>query len=273
MQNNSILKNVSIVCSCLVVAAIVLVLFLAYLMMPRFRRCIRICIARFNKIYYGYSAITYLNDEKLSLVSKRRLGMVGKKTLVLDMDETLITAVIQKRKGQQVKLPDTPYDYHFIMPAFDAKVYIYKRPHVDYFLDCVSKWYDLVIYTASTDDYAQPILDYLDRGKGILKKRLFRKDCIDVLGMRAKYVSLASPDLANVFLLDNSNVECSFNVGNAIHISSYEIGKRDRALINILPFLDSLRFTRDVRSVLRRCTRFDCMTRNLCKMVRGRRLP
>lgn len=258
---------------CLVVAASVVVLYLAYLVIPRFLSCICLGIARFNKIFYGYSAITYLDDERLSLVSKRRLEMVDKKTMVLDMDETLITSVIQKRNGQPIKLPDTPYDYKFLMPAFDSMVYIYKRPHVDYFLDCVSKWYDLVIYTASTDDYADPILDFLDRGKGILKKRMFRKDCIDFLGMRAKDVSLASPDLANVFLLDNSNVECSFNLGNAIHISSYEIGKRDQALINILPFLDSLRFTRDVRSVLRRCTRFDCMTTNLCKMVKGAKLP
>ncbi|KAH8259435.1 hypothetical protein KR026_004640, partial [Drosophila bipectinata] len=249
-----------------VVASIVGVLYLAYRLIPRiriwvayFKKIIRICIAHFNKIYHGYCVITYMDDEKLSEVSKRRLEVVGKKTLVLDMDETLMTAVIQRCQRQ--KLPEFPYDHKLILQRHDAcAIYVYKRPHVDYFLDCVSKWYDLVIFTASTGNYAGPILDYLDRGKGILRKRLFREDCIDVLGLKAKYVSLASPNLANVFLLDDSNVECRFNAGNAIKISSYVIGKRDQELINILPFLDCLRFTQDVRSVLGLCTRFECLT-------------
>ncbi|KAH8339772.1 hypothetical protein KR074_004807, partial [Drosophila pseudoananassae] len=244
-----------IVYSIFLVTTMVKVLYLAYrLMIPRFR----ICVAHFNKMYHGYSAVTYIDDETLSEVSRRRLEVVGKKTLVLDMDGTLMTAVIQ-RSGKP-NLPEFPYDHKIIIPRFDGNIFVYKRPHVDYFLDCVSKWYDLVIFTASTGSYAGPILDYLDRGRGILRKRLFRKDCIDIFGLRAKYVSLASPDLANVFLLDDSCVECSFNAGNAIKISSYVIGKQDQELINILPFLDSLRFTQDVRSVLGLSTRFECLT-------------
>jgi len=146
------------------------------------------------------------------------------------------------------------------LPEYGATVFVYKRPYLDHFLDRVSKWYDLTVFTAGVEAYASPILDFLDRGRGILTKRLYRHDCIDVFGLRAKYVTLASPDLSNVLLLDNSSTECSFNAGNSIHIKSYQIGSRDEALIDLLPFLDALRFTKDVRSVLQRCTRFEGLT-------------
>lgn len=71
--------------------------------------------------------------------------------------------------------------------------HVYKRPFVDYFLrkvscdppvanhanlinDCqVSDWYTLVVFTASMQEYADPVIDWLDAGHGILSRRLFRQ--------------------------------------------------------------------------------------------------
>lgn len=39
----------------------------------------------------------------------------------------------------------------------------------------VSTWYTLVIFTASMQEYADPVIDWLDAGRGILGKRLFRE--------------------------------------------------------------------------------------------------
>uniref|UniRef100_A0A6P4EDY3 Mitochondrial import inner membrane translocase subunit TIM50 n=1 Tax=Drosophila rhopaloa TaxID=1041015 RepID=A0A6P4EDY3_DRORH len=199
------------------VATLGLVMSMICAMVPR----LRLCLGKIYQIYAEYTPVIYLSEDRLTPVSKSRLSLVDKKTLVIDMDETMITT---RRK------------------------------------DRVSKWYDLTIFTAGIEIYASPILDFLDRGKGILNRRLYRHDCIDILGLRAKYVSLASTDLSNVLLLDNSRTECSFNAGNAVHIKSYRIDSRDQALINLLPFLDALRFTKDVRSILQRCTRFECLT-------------
>ncbi|KAH8350018.1 hypothetical protein KR084_011509, partial [Drosophila pseudotakahashii] len=221
---------------------------------------LRLFLVKIYKIYAEYTPIIYPKNDRLTHVSKRRLSLVAKKTLVLDMDETLITSWMKKRGKRAKNRPSIPHDFKFYLPEHGATVFVYKRPYLDHFLDRVSKWYDLTVFTAGAEVYASPILDFLDRGRGILKKRLYRQDCIDVYGLRAKYVSLASPDLSNVFLLDNSSTECSFNAGNCIHIKSYRIGSRDEALINLLPFLDALRFTKDVRSILQRCTRFECLT-------------
>lgn len=45
----------------------------------------------------------------------------------------------------------------------------------------VSGWYTLVIFTASMQEYADPVIDWLDGGRGILGHRLFRDVCFPVL--------------------------------------------------------------------------------------------
>ena len=51
-------------------------------------------------------------------------------------------------------------------------------------------------------------------------------------------------------LLDNSPTSHLMNPANAIPISGWTGDERDQALLDLLPFLDSLRFAGDVRSIL-----------------------
>ena len=71
-----------------------------------------------------------------------------------------------------------------------TKYHVYKRPFVDYFLRKVrfsriysdlfssslqvSGWYTIVIFTASMQEYADPVIDWLDAGRGVLERRFFR---------------------------------------------------------------------------------------------------
>ncbi|XP_017057748.1 CTD nuclear envelope phosphatase 1 homolog [Drosophila ficusphila] len=249
-----------------VVATVGLVISVICVKVPR----VRLFAAKLYKIYAEYTPVIYLSEDRLTPVSRRRLALVARKTLVVDMDETLITSWSTRHGRRRRKMPTVPHDFEFYLPETRSVHLVYKRPYVDQFLDHVSKWYDLTVYTAGAECYASPILDFLDRGRGILKKRLYRDNCLDVAGLRAKYVSLVSPNLSSVLLLDDSCVECSFNAGNSVHIKSFRVGKRDQALLDLLPFLDALRFTRDVRSVLQRCTRFDCLTTNLLSVTERR---
>ena len=43
-----------------------------------------------------------------------------------------------------------------------------------FILSQVSKWYDVVVFTAGLYDYANPIVDDLDPERDIVKKRFFR---------------------------------------------------------------------------------------------------
>lgn len=58
------------------------------------------------------------------------------------------------------------------------RFFVHKRPHVDYFLDVVGQWYDLVIFTASMEIYGAAVAEKLDANRGLLKRRYYRQVCI-----------------------------------------------------------------------------------------------
>lgn len=86
--------------------------------------------------------------------------------------------------------------------------------------------------------------------------------------MYLKDLSMVDQDLSRVFLLDNSTVSFILNPGiawcvvmvyshhfiivveNGVFIDSWYEDKKDTALLDLLPFLDALRFVEDVRSIL-----------------------
>lgn len=115
------------------------------------------------------------------------------KTLVLDLDETLIHSNSSLSTGNNSSSSAESTIFNSISqwfnppaPAYDMMIevllnkhsclyYIRKRPFCDYFLKIVSQWYNLVIFTASLPEYAEPVIDWLDNGARILQKRFYRQ--------------------------------------------------------------------------------------------------
>ncbi|KAF9914908.1 Nuclear envelope morphology protein 1 [Lobosporangium transversale] len=166
-----------------------------------------------------------------------------KKTLVLDLDETLIHSTSRGSRSQG-------YMVEVLVDRHACLYYVYKRPHVDYFLKKVSEWYKLVIFTASMAEYADPVIDWLDQNRTLFEKRYFRQACFFRNGSYLKDLTVVEQDLSSVCLLDNSPVSYSLNKENGIPIDSWIDDPNDEALLDLLPFLDALRFTEDVRSIL-----------------------
>ncbi|KZT13070.1 NIF-domain-containing protein [Laetiporus sulphureus 93-53] len=183
------------------------------------------------------------------------------KTLVLDLDETLIHSTSRpmhsgssgggllgifgrgnKGAGHVVEV---------VLGGRSTLYHVYKRPFVDYFLRKVSGWYTLVVFTASMQEYADPVIDWLDAGRGILTRRFFRESCTQLPnGSYTKDLSIVEADLARVCLIDNSPACYSVNEANGVPIEGWTHDPHDEALLDLLPVLDSLRFTSDVRRVL-----------------------
>ena len=116
----------------------------------------------------------------------------------------------------------------------------------------MSKWYDLVVFTASMEIYGAAVADKLDSGRGILKRRYYRQHCTLDYGSYTKDLAAICPDLASIFILDNSPGAYRAYPDNAIPIKSWFSDPLDTSLLSLLPMLDALRFTADVRSVLSR---------------------
>ncbi|GAB5593227.1 Nuclear envelope morphology protein 1 [Umbelopsis nana] len=171
------------------------------------------------------------------------LSYYRSKTLVLDLDETLIHST---SRGNGV--PGASGRAHVIEVVVDKHAclyYVYKRPHVDYFLRKVSEWYKVVVFTASMSEYADPVIDWLDQENRLISKRYFRQSCTLRGGNYLKDLTLVEPDLAKVCIVDNSPMAYILNSENGIPIEGWISESGDEALLDLLPFLDALRFTED----------------------------
>ncbi|RKO86745.1 NLI interacting factor, partial [Blyttiomyces helicus] len=165
------------------------------------------------------------------------------KTLVLDLDETLVHSTSRGSRNHD----------HMVEVLIDKHVclyYVYKRPYCDEFLKKVSEWYNVVVFTASVAEYADPVIDWLDNGRNLISKRYFRQSCTMQNGTYMKNLAVVEPDLSQVCLVDNSPISYAMNQDNGIPIEGWVSDPADEALLDLLPFLDALRFTEDVRSLL-----------------------
>lgn len=199
-----------------------------------------------------HKAITY-KVYALSPLSKHRLSLVKRKVLVLDLDETLIHSHHDGVIRQTVK-PGTPPDFilKVTIDRHPVRFFVHKRPHVDFFLEVISQWYELVVFTASMEIYGTAVADKLDNNRGMLRRRYYRQHCTLDFGSYTKDLSAINSDLSSIFILDNSPGAYRTYPDNAIPIKSWFNDPYDTALLNLLPVLDALRFVSDVRSVLSR---------------------
>lgn len=80
----------------------------------------------------------------------------GKKTLVLDLDETLLHSSFK---------PITSPDLIICVESEGkpSNVYIRVRPGTMRFLQRMSEFYEIVFFTASMADYAKAVVDKLDK--------------------------------------------------------------------------------------------------------------
>lgn len=120
-------------------------------------------------------AYQYLNDvkppqEPLQLADSDRFTKPDdRKLLVFDMDETLIHCIIDYDENtvSDVKIPvQGSTDIHY--------KYVNLRPYVIEVLLELSSLYYIVLFTASTQDYADPILNYLEKDHKLLQHRFYR---------------------------------------------------------------------------------------------------
>lgn len=73
-------------------------------------------------------------------------------------------------KGYQIKVP---------FKSLQGKVisgYVNVRPHAKEIIKNMSRYFDVIIFTAGNQCYADPILDYLDPERKI-QHRLYRDSC------------------------------------------------------------------------------------------------
>mmetsp|Transcript_114767 Transcript_114767/g.244932 ORF Transcript_114767/g.244932 Transcript_114767/m.244932 type:complete len:355 (-) Transcript_114767:112-1176(-) len=168
---------------------------------------------------------------------------IGKKTLVLDLDETLVHSSFRV-------IPTADIIITVELEGERHRVFVRKRPGVDEFLLQMAKLYEVVVYTASMAKYANPLLDDLDK-QGLVSWRLFREACTRQTHGYVKDLSKLGRNLKNVIIIDNSPMCYSWQRENAIPIKTWRDDMSDHDLYDLIPILSSLAEVHDIPLILR----------------------
>ena len=166
-----------------------------------------------------------------------------KKTLVLDLDETLVHSQfgpfnIPSDVVINIEIENELHDIHVLV-----------RPGVKEFLEKMSKKFEIIIFTASISKYAGPLLDILDKDKNC-SFRLFREHCTLLNSSFVKDLKKLGRDLKDVIIVDNSPMAYLLNSDNGLPILTWFDDKNDKELFKIIPILDFLSLVPDVRDYI-----------------------
>ena len=171
------------------------------------------------------------------------LKSCNRPTLALDLDETLVHCTVEPVDKYDISFPVTFNGTYY-------QVYVRKRPFLDYFLETVSKSFEVVVFTASQKVYADVLLDLIDPGKKYISHRLFREACLLVQGNYLKDLHVLGRDLSKTVLVDNSPHAYGFQIDNGIPIESWFDDDGDTELLKLVSFLRMVQGVDDVRPVV-----------------------
>lgn len=137
-------------------------------------------------------------------------------TLVLDLDETLVHYFEINGKGK----------YNI-------------RPACHKFLKEMAEYYELVIFTAAMQDYADWVLNDIDKKKYI-SYRLYRQHASPHGLVFVKDLSKIGRDLSKVIIVDNVAENFQLQPDNGIFIKSWFEDTKDTALTELAPLLKEI---------------------------------
>jgi Dullard-like phosphatase family protein len=172
---------------------------------------------------------------------------LDRQLLILDIDETLVFATEQALTQ--------PHDF-IVGPYF-----VYKRPHVDAFLTAVAEWFDLAVWTSSTEPYAAQVVHELFPATERLAFLWARSWCTrrydpefqeEFWLKDLKKVKRLGRSLQRTIMIDDSPEKLQRQYGNHIYVRPFVGDPADSELQQILPYLQFLRSVENVRQIEKR---------------------
>lgn len=175
----------------------------------------------------------------------------GKPLLVLDLDETLVHSSFNFVDNADLEI-DLAIEDPYANEVAYHKLFVYKRPYVDEFLERMAKYYEICVFTASLQVYCDAVMEQLDP-KHIVPHKLYRNSCTMSNGIFVKDMSKLGRPLESIIILDNAAASYLFHPENGILAVAFYDDKEDTFLKDIEDLLAKLSTVNDVRVYLSDC--------------------
>ncbi len=168
------------------------------------------------------------------------LGPTQKRhTLVLDLDNTLVHSTCCSSS-----------------PASEGRATytVTVRPYVSLLLERLSPLYEIVLFTAGSDAYAEAMRRKLDPEGTMIVRALGRSSCI--VTKEGRFVKdmriLADRELKHVVIVDDRVENFAFQLGNGIPVAPFMGDDEDEEIIYLIEYLEDLHAEDDLASVNRK---------------------
>ena len=189
---------------------------------------------------------SWLSKHKVNLKAQKS----PRKTLILDLDGTLICNVnrskYQTGDPNQIQNPVT-----VLQNGNDDRKNVISflvRPYVEKFLKTLRLYYELIVFTASKEQYAKSIIEYLDPKRCCIEYLLHRDQCLMTKDWTIKDLRvIGRRNMKDMIIVDNSVISFSGNIDNGIYVPTYEGDQNDRELLIIMIFLEQIATVEVVR--------------------------
>ena len=191
-----------------------------------------------------------------------------KKTLFLDLDETLIHSDTQGMFNS--------HDEIVTMEIDGAKVEfgLIIRPYCNEFLEFASKNFNVILFTAGHKFYADAVISKIDPENKYFNLKLYRQHCIEFKNIFIKDLTiLPTFGLKDLILVDNCLFSFTRNLTNGILISSYYNDIDDVELLNLIGFLENnIVDSFDTRKIIEGIFKFNSTKGFLCEQLKAEKI-
>ena len=160
------------------------------------------------------------------------------KAIVFDLDETLAHCTFndgkEKRAESDIFLDIPKKSGGLLKAGFNL-----RRGYRDVLIES-AKYFEVIVFTASQQDYADAILNYIDPDNSIIHHRFYRNSCVQepTTGIYIKDLRIFEDyELQNIFLVDNAVYSFSFQIDNGIPIIPFRDNREDDQLEKLIKFL------------------------------------
>lgn len=172
------------------------------------------------------------------------------KLIILDLDETLIFSSLEKLSIKE--------DF------WVGNYFVYKRPGLDVFLNFIRDNFQIAVWTSSTFDYAESIVNHLFVNQSFLKFVWARERCVSKIDIESrkqywikdlKKVKRLGFNLEKVLVIDDSVEKLQRNYGNHVPVIPFFGDPEDDELLMLVRFLEKVKNIDSVRSIEKRSWR------------------
>lgn len=172
----------------------------------------------------------------------------GRRTLFLDLDETLIHSQTDPAARARHDFAVRP-----VIAGQAVTFYVVKRPGVDAFLAAAAAAFELVVFTAGLPEYASLVLDRLDPRGALFAHRLYRGACRDAGdGRLVKDLAATGRDLRRAVIVDDNPNAYSLQPDNAVPVAPFIDDADDHELERVMGILSIAAEFDDVRDAIKR---------------------